>query len=114
MLGDNLRTWLSNPLVAVFLGLVAGSCIAWLNRFGAGFMSPDDDAGTGIGIALGTYFIGLLLAVGLLFVYRAVAPSAIGPFGISLVGSLLVFTVLAIAPQLKAMRSGGKGKERTP
>lgn len=110
MFGDNLRSWLSNPLVAVILGLAAGSCIAWMNHYGAGFMSPDDSSGAGIGMAMGLYFAGLVIAVGLLFAYRAVAPSAIAPFGISLVGSLLVVTVFAVGPQVRGMRNGDKGR----
>jgi hypothetical protein len=110
MFGENLRSWLANPFLAALIGIVAGTAIALVNRFGAGFMSPDDDTGAGYGMALGLITAGLFVAAGLLFAYSALAPAAIAPFGIGLVGSLLVVTVLALLPAMRRVRAGDKGR----
>ena len=102
--------WLQNPLIAVVLGLGCGALIAAANRWGAGFMSPDDASGAGIGMALGMYMLGLIVAAGLLFAYRAVAPDAIGAFGVSLVSSILIVTMLALVPVMRDLRTGSKGR----
>lgn len=108
MLGDDLRTWLSSPLVAIVLGVLAGSCLAYLNRYGIGFTTPDDESGLGMAVTLGLFTVGLILAVALMFGYNSIAPSAIAPFGSALAGSLIVVTVLSALPQLRATRAGTK------
>jgi MFS family permease len=110
MLGDTVSTLLSSPLIATTLGLVCGALIALANRYSARFMTPDDASGAGMGVALGTYLVGFLVAAGLLFGYWAVAPEGLLWFGIALVGSILVVTVGALIPAMREMRSGDKGR----
>lgn len=110
VLGDTAHAWFSSPLVAVIVGLACGTTIAMLNRWGAGFMTPEDTTGAGIGMALGVYTLGLLVAAGLMFGYRAIAPQGLPAFGISLVSSILVVTVLALVPAMRELRTGSKGR----
>lgn len=108
--GDNLPTMLSSPLVSILLGVLAGTAIALVNRYGVKFMTPDDTTGAGIGMAMGLYTVGLIVAAGLLFAYRTVAPAGFPYFGIALVASLLVVTILALVPAMRALRAGEKGR----
>lgn len=110
MFGDNLQALLLGPVIAVVLGLAVGVGLAMLNRFGAGFMTPDDESGAGMALAFGSLMVGVAVTGGLLFAYWAVAPSQIAPFGVSLVASFLVSTVVAVMPQLRGMRTGAKGR----
>jgi hypothetical protein len=101
---------LANPAVAVVLGLVAGTGIALLNGYGARHLTADDPTGAGIGMALGMYMIGLVVAAGLMFAYYAVAPGAIAAFGVTLVVVMLGVTLIRLVPAMREMRAGEKGR----
>jgi hypothetical protein len=73
-------------------------------------MTPEDETGAGMGIALGTYMLGFLIAAGLLFGYWALAPEGILFFGVALVGSILIVTVGALIPAMREMRTDDKGR----
>lgn len=73
-------------------------------------MTADDDTGLGMAVTLGLFTAGLIVAVALMFGYRAVAASAIAPFGGALSVSLIVATLLAVMPQVRGMRTGTKGR----
>jgi hypothetical protein len=105
-----VREWLSNPLLAAALGLLVGASIARINRFGAEFMTPEDTTGAGFGMALGTILGGLLLAMGTLVGYRVLAPKGIGYFGVALVSSMLIVTVVVLMPAMRETRTGNKGR----
>ena len=110
MLGNGISTLFANPFFAVLLGLTVGALISWANRYGAGFMTPDDKTGAGFAAAMGIQMGGMLLACGLVFGYHAVAPDATVQFGVSLVASILVVTVLASLPGMRATGISNRGR----
>ncbi len=100
-----LRELLANPAIAVALGALIGVGllvpVLWgLRFFTAGHIE------VGLGVTMGAVFGGLLLALGLLFGYRALAPDGIIWFGPALVGgyviALGVFAIRAAAQLLKS------------
>jgi Sec-independent protein secretion pathway component TatC len=84
-----LRELLATPAIAialgVFVGLVLLAPVIWATRF---FVSDKIDVG--LAIVMGSVFAGLLVALGALFGYRAVAPDGLIWFGPSLVAGFVV------------------------
>ena len=97
-------------IIAVVLGIAAGAGLAFLNRWGAEFMGPEDSAGLGMVVALGTLTFGLLVAMILLFAAWYVAKPYFAWFGIPLALSFLVSTIVALLPQLRSLRTDVKGR----
>ena len=101
-----LRELLANPGIAVALGALIGvgllAPVLWGLRF---FTAGHIEAG--LGVTMGAVFGGLLLALGLLFGYRALAPDGIVWFGPAMVGGYVVaLGVFAIRAASQLLNSG--------
>lgn len=99
-----LRELLTTPAVALGLGAFVGLGLFAPVLLGFRFL----DAGrvdVGLGLTMGTVFAGMLIALGLLFGYRALAPKGLVYFGPALVGGFVValggFAVRAALQLLK-------------
>jgi hypothetical protein len=89
-----LGALLSSPFAAVALGIAAGSIMALLNSALMGRMGANDPF-MGVAWGLGGYFAGLIVGMGLILGYRAIARGGFVYFGVALALSFLVVTVLA-------------------
>ena len=97
MISTGMGAILTMRWVAALLGFILGAAIitpvlvtVWLydeNRPGAAW-----------GMALASILIGLVIAIGVMFLYRSVAPAAFVTFGVSVVaGFFVAFAVGAVA-----------------
>lgn len=71
--------------MGVFVGLVLIAPMIWASRFFAA-----EKINLGLAVVMGSVFAGLLLALGVLFAYRALAPEGLIWFGPSVVAGFVV------------------------
>lgn len=102
---------LSQPLVALFLGLVCGVGLLLLSRSSFRAVRPAA-ASVGVAVAALSLFGRLAFATIALFLYQKFAPAGLAAFGLSLAGAFLVgYTVeLVRYAELSKLRRPAGGR----
>lgn len=100
-----LRELLTNPGIAIALGALVGIVLLLPVLWGLRFLNSGH-VDVGLGITMGAVFGGMLVALGLLFGYRALAPDGLVYFGPALVGGFVVaLGVFAVRAGIQLLRS---------
>lgn len=97
MISTGMGAVLSAPWLAALLGFVLGAVVVTPVMLSVWFYD-DSRPGDAWGLGLGSILIGLVIAVGVMFLYRSIAPTAFVTFGVSVVVGF--FTAFAIATVL--------------
>ena len=109
-----LRELLSTPMVSVLLGLVVGVVLVaplfWTSR-----LLTAKNADLGLLVIMGVVFGGMIVALGLMFGYRFIAPDGFIWFGSAVVGGFMVaLGVLAVVMLTGLLKSENASGGDTP
>ncbi len=97
MISTGMGAVLGTPWLAALLGFLLGAVIVVPVLMSVWFYD-EKRPGDAWGIALGSILIGLIIAVGVMFLYRSIAPAAFVTFGVAVVvGFFVAFIIGAIA-----------------
>ena len=106
-MSDSIRQLLTQPLVALLLGTLAGVGLAGISRLGIRHFTPENELLGPMLVAI-TTFGGMVLAICVMYLFRTVARATFAWLGISLVAAFLVAVVVAVV-RSGALEPPGEG-----
>lgn len=107
----DLRALFASPAIALGIGIVVGLLLLAPVVWGYRFLVADR-VEVGLAVVTGSVFAGMIVAVGALFGYRALAPAGLVWFGPALVGGFVVgLGAFALRVATTMFKSGDERKD---
>ncbi len=107
MISTGMGAVLGTPWVAALAGFVLGAVIVTPVLLSVWFYD-ENRPGDAWGMALGSILIGLLIAIGVMFLYHSIAPVAFPTFGVAVVAGFFTAFVIATVLILRRQTSSSE------